>query len=309
MSPPAGIAQLAERLAEAGLEHETAVAASSAADKAAEGARDARSADAASRRADLERAAAVLDDIAGLRGRDRRALTPSWPRQPTCATTPPRSVDAARGHLEHTQAERDRIARTDLAAALRPQLVAGADCPVCAQPVNTLPPPLPAADLERAELRSPPPKPAASTAETAFATAERAHGRIEDEKRLLARRIDEQRTQLAGLPDDRDAVGAELARIEQLNVTEAEAGRACANARSRLTRPPKRSAGRDRAAERGQAAGRSPRPAVVGLGAPPAGQDVAAGWQQLSSWAEAATRERRERLTAARGDVDVDIGS
>ncbi len=76
-------------------------------------------------------------------------------------------VEQAGAHVEHARALRAAGRRADLAAALRPDLVEGAECPVCAQPVAVLPPPLPEGDLAAANR-------ALATAEAALDQARRA---------------------------------------------------------------------------------------------------------------------------------------
>ena len=306
VTPPVGIAELADRLDQARSEHDAATVASTAADETFEAARTAVR-DATGRRSDLQRAAGILDDIARLAGQlpelETRLTQAAGTRDEAAGKR-----DAARSHLEHTQSERDRIARTDLAAALRPQLTAGADCPVCAQPVATLPPSLPAADLEKAEQLLSDAKTALTAADKALADADRAHGRLEDEQRLLTGRIDEQRGLLAELPDDREAISSELAAIEQLSAAETEADTARSKVRSQLTRATEtlRQVDAERqSAARLLAEARDP---LVALGAPPADAAVAAGWQQLHSWASSEADSRRERLTGAQEDVEREAG-
>ena len=56
-----------------------------------------------------------------------------------------------RQQWEHAQAQLRAVQRDNVAATLRPTLVTGDDCPVCAQRVHELPAPLPAGDLDAAE--------------------------------------------------------------------------------------------------------------------------------------------------------------
>ena len=60
-------------------------------------------------------------------------------------------VEEAGAHVEHARARRAAGLRADLAAALRPGLALGEECPVCAQPVAVLPAPLPEGDLAAAD--------------------------------------------------------------------------------------------------------------------------------------------------------------
>ncbi|WP_296377903.1 SMC family ATPase [Pseudonocardia sp.] len=211
-------------------------------------------------------------------------------------------VAAAGAHVEHSQAQRDGYLRSELAAALRPVLVAGHDCPVCAQPVVTLPAPLPEAD--RAGL---------DAAEAAVTTAVREHDAAraaESEARAAAARaagetdrigaaLERLRTALAAAPADVDAALAELDRLA-LAVEEADAAARAAR-RAREAAAQEADAVR-REAESATAALRAARDPLVGLGAPAveAGEDVLAGWASLVSWARAEATARDGELPAAR---------
>ncbi len=60
------------------------------------------------------------------------------------------AVRAAEADVEEQRGRADAARRAHVAADLRPHLTAGQDCPVCAQPVTVLPPPLDAAALDGA---------------------------------------------------------------------------------------------------------------------------------------------------------------
>lgn len=231
------------------------------------------------RHAQAQRARAAADEAARVAG-ERRAATAD-------------ALDGARGRL-------DALQRADLAATLRPALVVGQDCPVCAQAVAALPPALPVADLRAArqalaaaerEHEQRRAAEAAAASRLAVATAE---------AQRLSADIDAAQAALAGAPDAAGVVVA-LAERERLDhavaVADAEA-RAARRARDEAVAQAEgaRSAS-DAAAERLRAV----RDPLVPLGAPalPAG-DVTAGWCALAGWARAAAAERDGALAALR---------
>ncbi|SHN41934.1 AAA family ATPase [Cryptosporangium aurantiacum] len=95
------------------------------------------------------RARVELDAVAG----GRPALVERRTAAAAALDDAERDVRRAQDALEQARSERDAEARTRTAAVLRPHLVAGEPCPVCAQSVATLPPPLDdqhgAADADR----------------------------------------------------------------------------------------------------------------------------------------------------------------
>ncbi|MFD1652595.1 hypothetical protein ACFSF1_23000, partial [Pseudonocardia alaniniphila] len=79
------------------------------------------------------------------------------------------SVAETRHRLDHAQEQQALAQRADLAASLRPTLVAGDACPVCAQVVATLPAPLPSSSDADADA----PRRAVAAAERALDEARR----------------------------------------------------------------------------------------------------------------------------------------
>jgi exonuclease SbcC len=214
-------------------------------------------------------------------------------------------VVAARAHVEHSQALRDEHLRSDLAAALRPALVAGHDCPVCAQTVATLPEPLPAADragLDATEAAVTMAAREYDAARTAESGARAAAARVAGEIERVAAVIERLRAALVDAPDHIDAALAELDRLS-LAVAEADAA-------ARSARRAREAAAREveavrRDADAATAALRSARDPLVGLGAPAveAGGDVLAGWAALMAWARAEATARDGELPAVRDAV------
>ncbi|ABW13172.1 exonuclease SbcC [Parafrankia sp. EAN1pec] len=212
-------------------------------------------------------------------------------------------ADAALEEARHTRhraaGARDDAARADLAAALRPHLAVGEDCPVCARPVATLPPPLPAAGLGTADeaVTAAEREVTARAAEATAATRAAA----ESEARLadLTRRVEELRRAVADAPDARRAAGL-LADVERLDGAVARADLALRRARDAaaaadtvVTRSRDGAAGARRALD----AVRDP---LVSLGAPGlAGTDLEADWATLVTWAAELARDRTGQRDAA----------
>ena len=77
--------------------------------------------------------------------------TKRWTPRPPRSPQPPPGPRTAAAHVEHARAQRAASVRADLVAALRPNLVVGEECPVCAQAVAVLPERLPEGDLAAAD--------------------------------------------------------------------------------------------------------------------------------------------------------------
>ncbi|WP_018504819.1 AAA family ATPase [Parafrankia discariae] len=219
------------------------------------------------------------------------------------------ALEAARHARQRAAGVRDEAARADLAAALRPHLVVGEDCLVCARPVATLPPALPAAGLGVADEAV-----AAAEHELAACTAQ-AHAAtraaLESEAHLtdLDNRVEELRRGLTDAPDARHAA-ALLADVERLDGDVARADLALRRARdaaaaadAAVTRSRDEAAGARRALD----AVRDP---LVFLGAPalPDG-DLEAAWATLVTWAAGLARDRAGQRDAAAGRSAAAAGS
>ncbi len=169
-----------------------------------------------------------------------------------------------------------------------------------------LPPPLPAGDLTRAGELLKAAKVRLQQAERALVAAERDAGRLDDEQQRLDTRISALRAELAGVPDSHPAIDAELAAVEALLTAETDAATARGAAKTRL-RDADTELGKVIAAEQDAARllakARDPLIALA-LDAPPAGDDVAAGWQQLHAWAAEQSTTRRRELTGAQAAAD-----
>ena len=295
--PPPGLSDLGARLADAQRAHRAAITALASAERADDDARAAAEA-AAAGRGRLEQAGRDHDELAELLaaqpGRERRHTDAA--REHAAALA---AATAGRAHLEHAQEARDAAAREDLAAALRPQLAVGDDCPVCAQQVAVLPTALSGDRIEQADTALTAAASKLREAEGEAAQAERAAGKAADERDQAAARIDALRQALSGAPDSRAVVDEQLAVITALTAAADLAAAGRRTARDTLKQATDL-AGAARDEE--QAASRRLRDArdpLVALDAPQPPDDVVAGWEQLHAWASAQATDRERRLKPA----------
>ncbi|GAA1835571.1 SMC family ATPase [Pseudonocardia ailaonensis] len=288
---PAGLYDLAGSLAEATAALGTARTASDAAEVAESAARSAVGT--AAERADLERLRRDQQALVAARAAADRAAG-EWEAARKSAEAG--AVAAAEaGHLLHEHRARLTTAqRLDVAAALRPTLTAGDDCPVCAQTVATLPPPLAGTDLAGLEK-------AVAEAEAASRTAMQESGAAESAQATALRAAERARaavaeleSAVAGRPTDAEAQRL-LTGLDDRSRAAETAADAARNARRDRDRAAARVDELRSALSGAEVALRRSRDPLVGLGAPDPGEDVAAGWRSLIAWAatEAADREKR----------------
>lgn len=200
---------------------------------------------------------------------------------------------------EQARATREHARITHRAAALRSELVAGQACPVCDQPVATVPAAAHAPELadadeavlarERAVARARAAQSAAATAETALAT--RLAAAQEQLAAVTAR--------LAGRPTDLAELRAGLAQIDRLETDAREA--ATHLRRSRGAHDGAVAAARSLDADTAAArrALRAARDPLVAFGAPGVDEaDLLGAWTALADWAGAQAGARRTQLRA-----------
>ncbi|HEY6424469.1 MAG TPA: SMC family ATPase [Pseudonocardiaceae bacterium] len=207
------------------------------------------------------------------------------------------AVADASERLRHARIRRDRESQADLAAALRPSLVAGQPCPVCDQAVATLPAARPAADLSKADG-------AVADAEDALEQGRRAEAVAAERARAgerdrLAAELERLRTALACAPPSVNAVSTALAGLDVLAAAAERAAAALRDARRcRDDAAGAVDAVRDEDAAAASALWRAREP-LVPLGAPPVVDDMLAGWRGLSAWAEQEATVRGAALADA----------
>ena len=213
-------------------------------------------------------------------------------------------LEAARRAYQEAQA-------TERALALRAHLSPGDTCPVCAQPVATVPPLPPSSALAAAEAAGHEARAAYDAAEQRVADQERVTRELErklDRVRIrhdqLATRIAELDARLADSPGPA-ALQRDLDALAELERKLAEAGAAVRRAREAQRRAQAEVA---RAEERLREAWRrfdATRDALARLGPPATDrEDVATAWRALEEWAAGEARRRRAERESAAAAVD-----
>ena len=233
---------------------------------------------------------------------DRRGLTAQLEDQErelaarqTDESTQAEQLQAAERNHERVRDTLANAGRTHAAIALAENLTVGDDCPVCLQPVTSLPHhPVPA-DLDEARA-------AVKAAETELSRARAAHGKSVTATAVAGRateatqlQLDKASATLADAPSEAD-VTQELDAIAQADETLRQARKDAAARRADLSAADK---GRTSLAGEEQMAWarlRKSRDSVVSLGAP-AVEDasLAAAWETLTTWARAQHTDRTRR--------------
>src|SRR5690606_18121432 len=209
----------------------------------------------------------------------------------------------AERELEASREAYTRAQAQDRAVGLRAHLVAGEPCPVCEQPVTTIPPVPETSAVARAKAAGESARAKVDAARAVVAERDAAVRQLEQlvaaataEAGALDAQLSELDRQLAGAPDA-ESLRQDLAAIAEVDRPLAEAAGAV-----RAAREAHRRAQADvEAAERRLADGwrqfDATRDALAALGPPPADRDdLAAAWEALAGWA----RERAGEHTAAR---------
>ena len=193
---PAGLDELAGRLAGAAAARDRAAHALTAAERADAEARTTLAA--APDRAPLEQARrdrrALDDAVAAHRVADEAVDTAAA----ALAAATARAEEAA-AHVEHARAQRAASVRADLVAALRPNLVVGEECPVCAQAVAVLPERLPEGDLAAADRALAAAEAALDRGRRAEAVATAEHARAAAARTSAADTVERLTAALAGI--------------------------------------------------------------------------------------------------------------
>lgn len=296
---PPGLDDIAERAERTALTLHKARQELTSAEAEDESARQAQEA-AAPTRAPLERALGQLGELATALPEEgeaeRRLAEATTDRRRTA-----RDVAAAEAEVAAARERRDTVTRLDAAAALRPHLVAGDACPVCEQPVATLPPPMAAADLSEAESLIARGESAVAAARAADAGAVRAEHEAAAAAKSLQLQIDELRKALDGASSVAE-VEAHLAGLVELDRAAAAAVK-----RVRAARAARDAAEAEQVAvtselQRDAETLSATRDPLVPLGAPSYTSDVVADWRALGDWAAQTGRERAKE--AARADAE-----
>jgi exonuclease SbcC len=225
----------------------------------------------------------------------------------------------ARAELEAAREAYRQAQTADQAAALRTHLVAGQPCPVCAQPVVSLPPNPADTTVARAEAAGVRARSAAGAVErevteldTRVRDRDRALTTARTQADMLAARLSELDSRLAGTPAP-EALRRELAGIAGTERRLAGAATAVRTAREAYRRA---QAEVDATAERLTRAWRdfeSTRDSLAAYQPPPADRDdLAAAWSALAGWAGGKAdqlRAGREAAVAAVAAAETELRS
>jgi DNA repair protein SbcC/Rad50 len=208
--------------------------------------------------------------------------------------------------LEQARADYTEAQRLDRAAAIRAQLTAGETCPVCEQPVATVPPMPAGSAVQAAEATGKAARAAAEVASTAYRERDAVARKLENN---LERKRAQQEHHLSRLAEVRaalaDSPGAEALRSRLAELTKLQDRLDKAAARVRTTREALRRAQREVAVaeEQQRAAWRTfdtTRDSVGRFAPPPADrEDLSGAWSTLVEWARAERARRADRRAEA----------
>jgi exonuclease SbcC len=298
---PAGVAELADEIAEAERLVETAHAEEAAAEAAVTAAEAALGA---------LPGRTVLERIEQQHARQSE-LTAQ--RDKGTLLSGERATDESRARVELQAAEDERAAAAQRleqaraehrAHAVLADLVAGEPCPVCRQVVASVPDVALPADLASATAALQSAERSADRARTAHGEAERERIRVEEKLASIDAQLAELAAALADAPD-----AAEAHRLLDA-VAEAEAALASASSSDRAARKARVAADQQRAQltkreDEQRRAYDSTRDALAAL-APPArsGTTLHADWLALAAWAQDAAPEQRVAAERAGADAD-----
>ena len=196
--------------------------------------------------------------------------------------------EQARDALAHAE-------RAHAAVALAEGLHLGDQCPVCLQPVNSLPHHTAPADLKKARA-------AADSAEKARKVAVEAHGKAARDAAVARGTAESARQQLAKnsaslaeAPGETE-VTQTIEAITLADETLQQARNAAAARRREASAAEKERSALMGEEQKAWAALRRARDSVVSLGAPPVDEaDLAAAWKTLATWAAEHSAERRRQ--------------
>jgi DNA repair protein SbcC/Rad50 len=209
------------------------------------------------------------------------------------------AAEEAAGDLAGAEADLDRARVEHAAADIARHLHGGDDCPVCGGPFRSRPDHR-VGELEAAQQARERAAEAERSSRDALAKHETKLGGYRDR---LRERTDERdalaaRMERDGVPDI-DEIGRRLAEIAAAERRLEDARRVDVEARRRTRRARAEADEATEAVTRARAAYTASRDGLSALGPPPAGDDLAADWTALVSWAQ----RTHEELTTSAADV------
>ncbi len=216
-----------------------------------------------------------------------------------------RQGDDADAHVQRAREALEAAQRADLAATLRPHLLPGDPCPVCEQPVVTLPEPAAAADIAAADRAMRKADREVERLRKEWRKAARAAEQAESTVAAFTAGIETLQARLCAAPDPA-TVAAQLADRDRLEEACRAADRRLRAARAEVRTAQQAAGAIGRQAAAAWAALDTARDPLVALGAPAlARDDLAGGWTTLAAWAADAAAEREKALP----DADRAVGT
>ena len=263
-------------------------------------------------RGPLEQAGRDLSEQAALRDQVK-GLTRTLKRAETSVTTATAAVTAARGQLTDARERLEQSRSVDLAAALRPQLVAGHSCPVCDQTVITLPPALDSTDLTDAAAAVRRAEAEVEAAQQQQVAAARTAAALTADITAAERRLTQLHSALQGQPTEPAAIDTELARLDALATAADDRLAALLEAREAERTADVALADAEQHTTAARAQLRNIHAPLISVGAPELDDtDLVGAWTTLTAWATRETRQLDDdllpaaarQLAAANGRLD-----
>ncbi|GIG71413.1 AAA family ATPase [Phytomonospora endophytica] len=213
------------------------------------------------------------------------------------------AAEAADKAAAHAESALETARTTDVAATLRPHLVAGEPCPVCDQDVAALPAPLPTEALELAAKAHEAARREQSAAGKRLTAAET---QLQNGTALLDELVAEHAAageRLAGAPSRAEAAEA-IAEAERQRLALAEAGREVTAARERFRKADARVTMVKERVSKEWLTFDTARDRLARLGPPPADRrDLKASWEDLAAW----VGERLAEALNLHGDAKAEV--
>ena len=204
------------------------------------------------------------------------------------------ALQAAEGEVRQAREDRAQAERSHAAVALAEGLQVGEDCPVCLQPVTTLPHHPAPAELARTQE-------AVESAERQLLSERNAYEKAASAATRASSAVDGSREQTAKLsatlteaPGEADVL-ASLEAIARTDTDLSQARQKAQAARAAVTQAEKARTFLGEEEDRARAGLARTRDSVVQLGAPAIeGADLATAWDTLTGWAQAQHAERSQ---------------
>ena len=289
VSMPPGVAQIAERTAGARAAVVRSRTASAAAETADQTAREALRL--APPRGPLEQAGRDLAEHTDLQ-RQIQTLTRNLELANAAVTATTGAVDTARHELIAAREILEQARTTDLAAALRPQLVPGHSCPVCDQTVLILPAALDRTDLAHATAAVRHAEVILDAAQQEQRTAAGKVTTVAADIAAINRRVSQLDMARKGLPTDQGIIDAELARLDELASVADKTMNALLKTRAAERAADAALADHERETNTARAQLRALHAPLIPAGAPELDDtDLTAAWTMLTGWTTSETRQ------------------